>query len=94
MWNKQEFPDRLKESIIVPIHKMGDKTDFNNYSGISMLSNSYKIVSNILLSRLTLFGTFSVDFDVTDQLLIRFFAFIRYWKKCGSTVRQYFQESL
>jgi hypothetical protein len=30
-----------------------------------------------------LLGTISVDFDVTDQLLIRFFAFVRYWKKSG-----------
>jgi hypothetical protein len=28
-----------------------------------------------------LLGTISVDFDVTDQLLIRFFAFVRCWKK-------------
>jgi hypothetical protein len=26
-------------------------------------------------------GTISVDFDITDQLLIRFSAFVRYWKK-------------
>jgi hypothetical protein len=30
-----------------------------------------------------LLGTIRVDFDVTDQLLIRFSAFIRYWKKVG-----------
>jgi hypothetical protein len=28
-----------------------------------------------------LFGTISEDFGVTDQLLIRFSAFVRYWKK-------------
>jgi hypothetical protein len=47
--NKKELPDQWKESIIVPIHKKGDKTDSNNYRGISLLSTSYKIVSNILL---------------------------------------------
>jgi hypothetical protein len=26
-WNKEELPDQWKEFIIVPIHKMGDKTD-------------------------------------------------------------------
>jgi hypothetical protein len=43
IWNKEEFPDQWKESIIVPIHKTGDKT--NNYLGISLLSASYKILS-------------------------------------------------
>jgi hypothetical protein len=32
---------------------MGVKTDCNNYHGISLLSTSYKILSNILLSRLS-----------------------------------------
>jgi hypothetical protein len=52
VWNKEEFPDQWKESIIVPIHKKDDKTDCNNYRGISLLSTSYNILSNILLSRL------------------------------------------
>jgi hypothetical protein len=34
-----------------------------------------------------------VDFDETDQLLIMFSAFVRYWKKSGSTVRQYINYS-
>jgi hypothetical protein len=50
---KEEMPDQWKESIIVPIQKMGDKTDCNNYCGISLLSISYEILSNILLSRLS-----------------------------------------
>jgi hypothetical protein len=50
--NKEEFPHKRKESIIVPIHKKDDKTDCSNYRGISLLSTSYKILSNILLSRL------------------------------------------
>jgi hypothetical protein len=50
--NKEELPHQWKESLVVPIHKKGDKTDCSNYRGISLLSTSYKIVSNILLSRL------------------------------------------
>jgi hypothetical protein len=53
VWNKEELPDQWKESIIVPVQKKGDKIDCNNYCGISLLSTSYKILSNIiLLSRL------------------------------------------
>jgi hypothetical protein len=52
VWNKEELPDQWKESIIVTIHKKGDKTDCNNYHEISLLSTSYKILLNILLSRL------------------------------------------
>jgi hypothetical protein len=52
VWNKGELPDQWKESIIVPIHKKGGKTDSNNYRGISLLSTSHKMLSNILLSRL------------------------------------------
>jgi len=52
IWKKEELPEEWKESIIVPIHKKGDKTDCNNYRGISILPTTYKILSNILLSRL------------------------------------------
>ena len=37
IWNKEELPGDRKESIIVPIHKKGDKTDCNHYRGISLL---------------------------------------------------------
>jgi hypothetical protein len=50
--NKEELPQQWKESI-VPIFKKGDKTDCNNYRGISLLSTAYKILSNNLLVRLT-----------------------------------------
>jgi len=52
IWKKEKLPQEWKESIIVPIHKKGDKTDCNNYRGISLLPATYKILSNILLSRL------------------------------------------
>ena len=52
IWKKEKLPEEWKESIIVPIHKKGDKKDCNNYRGISLLPTTCKILSNILLSRL------------------------------------------
>jgi len=52
IWKKEKLLEEWKESIIVPIHKKGDKTDCNNCRGISHLPTTYKILSNILLSKL------------------------------------------
>jgi sorting nexin-29 len=52
VWNKKELPNRWQDFIIIPVHKKGDKIDCNNYRGISLLLTSYKMLSNILLSRL------------------------------------------
>jgi hypothetical protein len=51
--NKDDLPQQWKESVIVPIHKKGDTTDYNNYRIISLLSTAYKILSTIRLVRLT-----------------------------------------
>ena len=82
IWNKEELPGEWKESIIVPTHKKGDKTDCNNYRGISLLPTTYKILSNILLSRLIpyvgeLLGITNVDSDAIGQLLIIYSVFIK-----------------
>jgi len=53
IWNKEELPQEWKELITAPIYKKGDKTDCSNYMGISLLPTTNKILSNILLSRLT-----------------------------------------
>jgi hypothetical protein len=45
--------DQWKKPINVPIYKKGDKTGHSNYRGISLLSTSYNILSNILPSRLS-----------------------------------------
>ncbi|KAJ4446721.1 hypothetical protein ANN_13418 [Periplaneta americana] len=53
IWEKEIVPEQWKESIIVPIFKKGNKTNCSNFRGISLLLTSYKILSNILLRRLT-----------------------------------------
>ena len=50
---QKELTEEWIESIIVPIYKKGDKTGCSNYRGILLLPATYKILSNILLSRLT-----------------------------------------
>ena len=53
IWVKEELHEEWKESVILPIYKKGEKTDCGNYRSISLLSTTYNILSNILLSRLT-----------------------------------------
>ena len=53
IWNKEELPEQRKKSIILPTYKKGDKTDCSNYRGLSLFPTTYKILSNIRLSRLT-----------------------------------------
>jgi len=93
IWNKEEMPEEWKQSIIVPIYKNGDKTGCSNYRGISLLPITYKILSNILLSRLTpyaeeIIGIINVDFDATGQLMIIYSAFVKYLRKNGNTMKQ------
>jgi len=92
IWKKEKLPEEWKESIIVPIHKKGDKRDCNNYIGVSLLPTTYKILSNILLSRLILYTKeivriINVDFETTDQLII-YTAFIKYLRKNGNTMKK------
>jgi hypothetical protein len=94
VWNKEELPDQLKESIIVPIHKKGDKTDCNNYRGISLLSTSYKILSNILLSRLSpyiddIIGDHQCRFRRNRSSTDQIFWIRQILEKNGSKMRQY-----
>ena len=95
VWNKEKLPEEWKQSIIVPIHKKGDKIDCNNYKGISLLPATYKSLSNILLSRLTLYveeiiGDHQCGFrrnrSTTDHYV--YSAFVIYLRKNRNTMKQ------
>jgi hypothetical protein len=30
IWNKEELPEQWRDSVILPVYKKGDKTDFSN----------------------------------------------------------------
>jgi hypothetical protein len=94
IWNKEELPHQWKESTVVPIHKKGDKTDCSNYRGISLLSTSYKILSNILLARLTpyadeIMGDHQSGFRCNRSTSGQIFYIRQILEKNGSKMAQY-----
>jgi hypothetical protein len=89
----EELPKEWKKSVIVPIIKKGDKTDCSNYRGISLLPTTCRILSNILPSRVTPYAKEIVwdhqfNFDATGQLRILCYAFVKYMRNNGNTMRQ------
>jgi len=53
VWRQEVMPKERTMTIICPIHKKSDKTDCQNYRGISLLSVIYKVFAKILAKRLS-----------------------------------------
>jgi len=51
IWDTEEIPEDWKCALIHPLHKKGDEHDVNNYRGISLLPDTYKILSACILER-------------------------------------------
>jgi hypothetical protein len=93
IWNKEELPHQWKESVVVPIHKKGDKTVviIEAYPCFQLHTKFYKIFSmlGLLHMLMKILGITNVDFGVIDQRLIKFSISGRYWRKNGSIMAQY-----
>jgi hypothetical protein len=86
------LPKLWKESIIVPIYKTGDRTDCNNYWHISVLSGTYKLISNIFLSMLTphaekITGTHQYEFQRNRSATDHIYCFRQILQKNGNKMR-------
>jgi hypothetical protein len=91
IWNKENCLTSRKSQLLHLFPK-GNKTDSSNYRGISVLSTSNKILSNIPLSRLIhtqmkLLRTTNEDFEEIGQRLIIFSLSCRCWKKLNIMVQ-------
>ena len=53
IWELERLPDQWKEALIIALHKKGDRKLCAHYRGISLLCTAYKVLSNILLQRLS-----------------------------------------
>jgi hypothetical protein len=52
IWEEERIPEEWKETIIVPIHKRGDRDRCENYRRIALVNAAYKILSNIILGKI------------------------------------------
>ena len=56
IWQKEKMLTEWNVSIICPIHKKGHIMECSNYRGVGLLNIAYKIFSNILFARISLFA--------------------------------------
>lgn len=52
VWRQEKMTNEWSTSIIVSLHKKEDRTNCNNYRGLSMLNTAYKAFSRVLYKRL------------------------------------------
>ena len=68
---EERIPEEWKETIIVRLHKRGDRDRCENYRGTALRNAAYKILSNIILGKITpytetLGGTIRMDLGMED----------------------------
>jgi hypothetical protein len=85
--------EEWKGSIILPIYKKDDKRGCSNYRGISRLSTTFKILSNILQSMSTPYaeeitGDHQCGLRRNQLTTDHISPFAKYWGKNGNTMQQ------
>ncbi len=77
IWRAEQLPAELLEGAIVAIHKKGDKLMCENYRGVCLLNNAYKVLARVLYTILlphaeTVIGEYQCGFrknrSTTDQI--------------------------
>lgn len=63
------FPHKLKIANVIVIYKKGDKTAFENYRPISLLSNLSKIFEKIISERLLNYFEGKISFQIDKMVL-------------------------
>ena len=61
------FPDTWSQSLIIPIHKKGDKMNVDNYRGITLLSCFGKLFNSIINDRITKFVKMRPSYHMHKQ---------------------------
>jgi len=94
IWKKEKLPEEWKGSLLAPIHKKGDKTDCYNYRGISLFPTTYKLLSNILLSRLIpyakeIIGDHQCGFRRNRSTIDHIFCIRQILEKNGNTMKKF-----
>ena len=87
IWESEEAPLSWKSCLIVKLLKKGDLTNCNNWRGIILLSVTYKVLSRVVLNRLS---------TTVDLLLRREQAGFRKGRGCADqifTLRQIVEQS-
>lgn len=77
IWNNEQLPEEWKVAIIHPLHKKGDKTNPDNYRGISLLDCTYKILSRIIYNRIK---------DQLEKELGEYQGGFRPWRSCPDQI--------
>ena len=52
IWNVRKVPQAFRDSIIIPLHKSGDKRICNNYRALSLNEHEGKLLERLILNRL------------------------------------------